>query len=133
MAAKRFQPTIRNVVVTGMVVACIIFSFGGHVWRDISIALHPQATKGIITGESRGALTYQYMVNGKDYSGSGIGDFDRPYPNGTTLEVRYSSLHPLFSTIDESFLFEKQLLCGVAIFGGILFAVYWGRRRQQAD
>jgi hypothetical protein len=132
MAIRRFQPTVVNFVVAGMVAACAIYFFGGHLWRDISIARHPQMTQGIVTGESRGALVYHYTVNGHDYSGSGIGDFDRSYPPGTTLKVRYSRLHPSFSTIDGSLLTEKQLLCGVAIFGGILLVVRFSCRRKQA-
>lgn len=116
----------------GIAVACTVYFFGGHLWRDTSIVLHPQVTRGIVTGESRGSLIYHYTVSGQDYSGSGVGDFDRPYPKGTALQVHYSSVHPSFSTIDESFLYEKQLLCGVAIFGGIILIVYFGRRRPRA-
>ena len=116
----------------GIVVAGVAYFLGVHLWRDISIALHGQHTQGIVTGRSRGALLYRYTVNGQDYSGSGRGDYSRGYPNGSEVEVRYSSVHPSFSTIDELFLFEKQLVCGVAIFGGIFLIVYWGRRRQKA-
>lgn len=119
-------------MVAGAVVACIICFLGGHLWRDISIALDGQHTRGNVTGCNRGALLYHYTVNGHDYSGSGRGDYNRTYPNGSEVDVRYSSAHPSFSTIDELFLFEKQLLCGVAIFGGFFLIIYWDRRRRKA-
>lgn len=132
MTTRRFQQTTGKFVVAGAVVAFVIYFLGGHLWRDISIALHGQHTRGIVTGWNRGALLYHYTVNGHDYSGSGRGDYTRVYPNGSEVDVRYSSVHPSFSTIDELFLFEKQLLCGAAIFGGFFLIIYWSRRRHKA-
>lgn len=111
----------------------IIYWFGGRLWHDCSIALHGQRTDGTVTRTtSRGVILYSYTVGGRDYSGTGRGDYDRSYPKGSTVEVRYSSVHPSFSTIDEPFLFLGQLSCGVAIFGAIFLTIYYGRKRRQA-
>jgi hypothetical protein len=128
MARKQFEPTYGNIVGIGLLVALTIFSLGGHLWRDASIAFYGQKAQGTVTGENRGAILYHYAVDGHEYSGSDVGDTRRPYPVGTAVEVHYSAAYPSFSTIDAPFLFEEQAICGVSMFGGLFLIVYLGRR-----
>src|SRR5262245_27568396 len=125
----RSQTKIGNLVVGGIIAAGFVYLFvGRHLWRDISIALHEQHTQGIVTGFSRGTLYYRCTVNGRAYTGYGRGDYRRPSPDGSEVQVRYSSVHPSFSTIDQLFLFQTQTLCGAAMFGVIFLIVYLNRK-----
>src|SRR6185369_5281780 len=90
--------------------------------RGTSIAMHAQHVQGTFTRcAPRGGVQYTYSVNGRQYFGSGVGSFDRVYPVGSPLDVKYSSAHPSYSTIDDDpFLFLKQLAFGLVIMGGFV-------------
>src|SRR5437879_10800933 len=70
--------------------------FGGYVLSDI--ALHEARTIATVTGiGSHGIILYRYDIDGHTYSGGGDPG-DPPYPEGSTFEIRYSTVHPSFSS-----------------------------------
>jgi hypothetical protein len=112
------SPTARAAVLAGA--AVIAGCFGIYVWKGVSIVLSPQHVQGIVTRcEPKGGVQYAYTVNGKKYAGSGVGSFDRSYPVGSPLDVKYSGYQPAYSTIEnDPFLFIEQLTCGFVIMAG---------------
>jgi hypothetical protein len=109
------------------VFACYL---GWSVWRGVSITLHEQHAQGtVIHSGRRQGVRFRYEVNGREYSGSGVGNSDRVYPVGSPVDVKYSASHPAFSTIDdEAFLGIKQLACAAAFIGGFFFLANRKRR-----
>lgn len=72
---------------------------------------------------------YTYRVAGRQYSGSGVGSFDRIFPVGSPVDVKYSASHPAYSTIDDDpFLFLEQLAFGLTVMFG--FALLAGFKRR---
>lgn len=113
------SPGVRSAVYVA--VTMLVVWFGIYVSRGLSIVLSPRHVQGVvIKAERRGGIYYEYSVNGRRYTGSGVGNFDRYYPVGSPVDVKYSGLHPANSTIDDDpFLLVEQLACGIAIFTGI--------------
>ena len=118
---------VRGVVLIGLLaLGCWL---GGYLWRGTSIQLHETHTQGtVVQSGRRQGIRYNYQVNGREYFGSGVGNSERVYPQGSPVDVKYSAAHPSYSTIDDDpFLFLKQIICGLAIMLG--FALLAGSKR----
>ncbi len=94
-----------------------ILLIGGAKFIDIS--LHEARTMATVTGlGSHGVILYSYEADGQKYSGPGDPG-NPPYREGSTFEVRYSTMHPSFSVAHNPFTIFGQY--GV----GCLFLL-WG-------
>jgi len=114
------SPQVRGAVLVA--VTLIAIWLGASLWRGTSITLYAQHVQGTVTRcYRRGGVDYTYSVDGRQFSGSAVGSFDRIYPVGSPLDVKYSSAHPAYSTIDDDpFLTLKQLAFGAVLMGGFI-------------
>jgi hypothetical protein len=134
-AWKNGEGPFASTLVTSTVLLAIIALacwLGAYLWRGTSIQLHEKHIQGrVVQSAPKQGIHYVYSVDGRQYSGSGVGSFDRYYPVGSPLDVKYSVSHPAYSTIDDDpFLFLKQITCGLAIMLG--FALLAGSNRRSA-
>src|SRR6266404_4995275 len=127
--ALRLRP-VSTVLGIACALGLFLYFVGSQVWRSFSIALHEEHASGIVTGRApHDLIPYRYSVQGREYSGMSIGEDGHFYPAGSTVEVRYSSSQPRFSTLTEPLLFPGQLVCAVVIVGGLFLMARHARRR----
>lgn len=115
------SPRVRFAVLS--VVTLVAVWLGAYIWSGTSLSLHPAHVQGTVTRDrvARGGIRYTYTVDGHQYFGGGVGSFNRIYPVGSPVDVKYSSTNPAFSTIDDDpFLFLKQLAFGLVVMGGFI-------------
>jgi hypothetical protein len=122
------SPRMRSTVL--LAVALAAAWLGAYLWRGTSIALYSQHTQGTVVGSGRRqGVHYTYQVAGRQYSGSGVGSFERIYPVGSPVDVKYSAAHPAYSTIDnDPFLFLEQLAFGLTVMFGLTLLAGFKRR-----
>ena len=106
------------------VVVLILFFHGGL--KHLDILLHEARTTATVT-ESRSTspgrciIRYSYEVEGHTYSGGGgPGPYSGgpPIIVGTTYEIRYSTAHPSFSTVQHpGTIFGQLLVMGLILLG----------------
>jgi len=109
---------------------CAFIMLVGPGCRNIDIALHEgRTTATVLPAEHhpRRGITYSYQVEGQSYSGGGDPG-NPPYPPGSTFEIRYSTLHPSFSTARNPFEFVGIMCAGSGFALAVSFIARNSRR-----
>ena len=100
---------LANKIIIVLIAIVLVGISAYHLVKDTSVSDSGQYTTGRILdvrhlNKSRYALDYEYLVDGKKYSGSvGVHYFDCTFKNGCVgyvIDVKYSSENPSWSQVD---------------------------------
>jgi hypothetical protein len=112
------------------VIGAVMFVVGG--FRNLDIILNEGRTTATVFGiGSHGVLKYRYDVDGHTYAGGGDPG-NPPYPQGSSYEVHYSTVHPFFSTAQNPVTLFGQMLVGCLFVGGGLYSMSLADSKRRA-